>query len=236
MPETAAFHRNERAIGLCEEAMDTIFQIEREFDQIERRYNKLIEQKTIFASRAAARIRYLLQEGVQNEDRMVELVNLLGQSGKRAEILQELQERMQISSLYKAITDSSFYNKRGSQEEVFEPEAVEVREREAPEELEAFILRPLYTKKELRAFVEKNTKNGWFDAAEGTVRSAEDLEKLFLVWQQATEYAGDGGGSVHAREAGQENPADFVRLGEEITTESGFRFTRLKIEGEAIDG
>ena len=51
--------RNERSIALCEEAMDIIYGIEREFDTIERRYNKLIEQKTIFANRAAARIRYV---------------------------------------------------------------------------------------------------------------------------------------------------------------------------------
>lgn len=39
----------ERAVELCEEAMDIICLIERQFDAIERRYNKLIEQKTVFA-------------------------------------------------------------------------------------------------------------------------------------------------------------------------------------------
>lgn len=32
---------------MCEEAADTLIRIERQFDAIERRYNKLIEQKTI---------------------------------------------------------------------------------------------------------------------------------------------------------------------------------------------
>lgn len=59
--------------SLWREAIDIICQIEREFDQIERRYNKLIEQKTIFASRAAARIRYILQEGMADTDRVIEL-------------------------------------------------------------------------------------------------------------------------------------------------------------------
>ena len=68
--------RLERAAAMCEEAADTLIRIERQFDAIERRYNKLIEQKTIFASRAAARIRYVLQEGAE-EDRTVALVDLL---------------------------------------------------------------------------------------------------------------------------------------------------------------
>ncbi len=42
--------RLERAAAMCEEAADTLIRIERQFDAIERRYNKLIEQKTIFAS------------------------------------------------------------------------------------------------------------------------------------------------------------------------------------------
>lgn len=58
-------------------AMDIICRIEREFDAIERRYNKLIEQKTLFASRAAARIRYILMEGALEEDPTVTLVKLL---------------------------------------------------------------------------------------------------------------------------------------------------------------
>lgn len=47
--------RLQRALTRCEEASDLIVQIEREFDAVEKRYNRLIEQKTIFASRAAAK-------------------------------------------------------------------------------------------------------------------------------------------------------------------------------------
>src|SRR5699024_444635 len=74
---TPAAARAERAVELCTEAMDLLYQIEREFDVLERRYNQLIEQKTVFAGRAAARIRYLLQEVAQEEDQTVLLVNLL---------------------------------------------------------------------------------------------------------------------------------------------------------------
>ena len=63
-----------------EEAMDMIQKIERQFDAIEKRYNRLIEQKTMFASRAVARIRYILQEGNEIEDQTVALIHLLNHS------------------------------------------------------------------------------------------------------------------------------------------------------------
>ena len=57
---TRKSYRLRRMIEICEEATDMLYKISREFDAIERRYNKLIEQKTVFASRAAARIRYIM--------------------------------------------------------------------------------------------------------------------------------------------------------------------------------
>ena len=79
-------YRLERAVKLCDEANEMLYRISREFDAIERRYNMLIEQKTVFASRAAARIRYILMEGVVEEDQTIAFVNLLTQSEKRDEI------------------------------------------------------------------------------------------------------------------------------------------------------
>ena len=69
--------RCSREIGLCDEAADIMFRIERQSDVIERRYNKLIEQKTVFAGRAAARIRYIMQEGADGDDRTAVFVSLL---------------------------------------------------------------------------------------------------------------------------------------------------------------
>ena len=52
-------------------------QAEREFDLIEKKYNRLIELKTVFARRALARIHYILQEGSAQEDQTLVLINLL---------------------------------------------------------------------------------------------------------------------------------------------------------------
>ena len=53
-----------------------------------------------------------------------------------------------------------------------------------------------------------------FRVAEDTVHSVEDLEKLFFVWQEATETA-EGNGEI--------------TLGDELENSDGFRFTSLQI-------
>lgn len=204
--------RLERAAAMCEEAADTLIRIERQFDAIERRYNKLIEQKTIFASRAAARIRYVLQEGAE-EDRTVTLVDLLNKSRRKEEILKTLAERIRLSRPYRALTNESMYRRKGQEKEAFAPAAVPTVE-QAEEDLESFILKPLYTQKELQEFKEKNSVGNVFKATRKTVQSAEDLEKLFFIWQEATENAFGGG---------------EITVGEEEETEQGMRFSTLEI-------
>ena len=211
--DSPQYAKNERAIELCEEAMDIIYRIEREFDTIERRYNKLIEQKTIFANRAAARIRYLLMEGVAEEDGTVAFVNLLNQSSKREEILAKLAAGMGMTERYREVTDKSMYRQKNTDKEKFTPATV----KEIPVEdegLEEFILKPLYTQKEIRDFRRKNEKAGEFIVTENTVQSIEDLEKLFFVWQEVTERA--------------ESDAD-VAIEEEVETK-GFKFSKLRIK------
>lgn len=177
--------RLERLAAMCEEAADTLIRIERQFDAIERRYNKLIEQKTIFASRAAARIRYVLQEGAE-EDRTIVLVDLLNKSRKKEKILTDLMEKIRLSRLYKVLNDESLYRRKGREKEVFSPTAV-LPEEQQEKDLESFVLKPLYTQKELQEFKEKNSEGNVFKATRKTVQSAEDLEKLFFIWQEATE-------------------------------------------------
>ncbi|MBS6396088.1 MAG: hypothetical protein KH452_02895 [Clostridiales bacterium] len=207
--------RKERAVEKCEEAMDIICRIEREFDTVERRYNKLIEQKTVFAGRAAARIRYILQEGVMEEDQTVALVNLLSRSSRREEILEELAGRMRISSPYRVITDRSFYSRRDREQEEFKAVPVPEVQPVPSEELDAFVLKPLYTQREIRDFLRRNQKDGVFLTTEETVQTMEDLEKLFFVWQDATELS---------------KTAQEITVGDEIKTREGLSFSSLRIE------
>ena len=60
-------------------------------------------------------------------------------------------------------------------------------------------------------------KNGVFSVTKDVIHSVEDLEKLFFVWQGATELA-----------EGKQK----IEVGEELVSqgETGFKFSRLTIE------
>lgn len=130
--------------------------MEREFDLIERKYNKLIEQKTIFAKRALARIHYILQEGVGEDDNIIKLINLLDRSEKKDEILEEMQGRIRFTAQFKNITDDSFSNRRERAAGEFMPVVLEDSGKGAAPEMTDFVPKPLYTKKQLQSFREKN--------------------------------------------------------------------------------
>ncbi len=206
----------ERAVQLCEEAADFIYRIEREFDAIEKRYNKLIEQKTVFANRAAARIRYILLEGAAEEDRTVALVGLLNKTGDRQEeILHKLAGRMHLTERFRVMGEKSLARRRESSKDEFVPQAVVRAEEEAGGALDGFVLKPLYTGREIAEFRERHVKDGTFSVDADSVETMEDLEKLFFVWQEATENA-DGGGDIS--------------VGGDVENGGGFRFSKLTIE------
>ena len=209
-------YRLERAVKLCDEANEMLYRISREFDAIERRYNMLIEQKTVFASRAAARIRYILMEGVVEEDQTIAFINLLTQSEKCDEILDKLSQKMKLTEPYRVMNEKSLYQRRDRKKEAFVPQAVtEVTEQADSEEMNEYVLKPLYTQKEIREFRKQNEQDGNFIVTKDTVKSMEDLEKLFLVWQDVTEVA---------------EGTEEIEVGEELENENGLRFSKLVIK------
>lgn len=168
--------------------------------------------KELRLERAAARIRYVLQEGAE-EDRTVALVDLLNKSRRKEEISEKLAERILLSRPHRALTDESLYKRKEKGREAFVPAAVS-EGGQAEENLESFVLKPLYTRKELQEFKERNSVGNVFRTTRQTVRSAEDLEKLFFIWQEATENAFGSG---------------EITVGEEEETEQGMRFSTLEI-------
>lgn len=211
--DSAVWHRNERAIDLCDEAMEILFQINREFDSIERRYNRLIDQKRTFAKRAAARIRYILVEGNIEEDRTKALVRLLNNSSRRGEILDDLGQRFGMTERFQVIKEKSFMRPRDGERAEFTPQRIETAEKTG-QNLEEFVVKPLYTQAELQAFRAKNEVDGAFQVTEQSVQSVEDLEKLLFVWQEATEVA---------------TSALDIEIGEEFKTEDGMQYSGFSI-------
>lgn len=208
----APYYRMERSLKNAKEASDLLLRIDREFDAIERRYNMLIEQKTVFAGRAAARIRYLLSEGNMEEDQTVSFINLINKSQRKEEILEKLGESISLTQRFKFLSEKSLYKKRNIEKETFAPEAVSLEEGQEP--LDGFVLKPLYTRQELAEFRKKNEQDGAFQVTEDTVQSMEDLEKLFFVWQEATEVA---------------DSENDIEIGKDYENSEGFRFSKLVI-------
>lgn len=214
--DTVFYRRAQFGIADCERANQLVCRIEREFDQIEEKYNRLIAQKTVFAKRALARINYILQEGVQNEDSIVRLIGRLNlaKEGEQEVFLGEIEEKIRISTPYRQLCDQSFYKVRQEQKEAYAPlEKVEEGMEEVS--MEHFVPKPLYTKQELEEFKKKNLQNGQFVTTKETVSSVEDLEKLLFLWQEATEN--------HQEE-------DCISLQEEFTGSHGFTYTGLQID------
>lgn len=211
--ETMAWHRNERVIVACEEAMDLLFDLNREFDRIERRYNMLIDQKRIFAKRAAARIRYVLVEGGVEEDRTKVLVKLLNGSKRKDEILDELALRYGITERFQIVKENSFARPREGTKRDFEPQTM-AKPIQTSTDLNDFIVKPLYSQKELREFQRKNEVDGVFKVTQKTVSTIEELEKLLFVWQEATEIS---------------SKAAEIEIGEEFTTKEGLKYSEFSI-------
>lgn len=204
-----------RQMRIREETSEYIIRIEREFDTIEKKYNRLIEQKSIFAQRALARVRYILQEGVEESENIVSLINRITQKEDGDEILEELRDRLPFSNSFVQFNENSFYQKRVADEKEFTPQPVKEKEEEEFGMTE-FVPAPLYSGKELRDFREKNTVSGRFQITEDSIESAEDLEKLMLLWQQVT--------------AENQSEKENIILGEELQNKDGLRFTQLTIE------
>lgn len=213
MPE---YLRAKKALQYSDEAVDLVYRIERQFDLIERKYNKLVEQKAVFAKRALARIQYIFQEGSAKEDGIVRLIRLIDKSGQPEDILDKMCQRIQLTAPFKMFDDNSIYKRRESSESAFEPLAVSQGEENDRTEITDFVPKPLYTKKQLQAFRDKNVKNGIFRTTKDTVHSVEDLEKMLFLWQEAT---------------GKQSEQDLVELGGEIQNEEGFTFSELRIKG-----
>ena len=208
---SVAWRRNQKAIEICQEAMELLFQINREFDGIERRYQKLIDQKRVFAKRAAARIRYILAEG-DEEDRTKALVRLLDNSKNRAEILESLGQNLGLTQRFHVIKEKSFARPRNAVKREFEPQAVEIQKEE--QEFDDFVVKPLYTQAEIESFRKKNEQDGVFWVTQDTVHTVQDLEKLLFVWQEATEIS---------------DLDVAAETGETFVTKEGFRYSAFSI-------
>lgn len=192
-----------------------VYQVEREFDLIEKKYNKLIEQKAVFARRALARIRYIFQEGIHDEDNILKLLKLIDTSQNSDEILEKMSNKINLTNSFKLFDNDSMYKRRESSDSEFVQVATVPDTANDNNEITDFVPKPLYTKKEINAFKVKNMQNGVFKTTEKTVSDIKDLEKLMFLWQETTE---------------NKSEVDNISLGTELKNKEGLTFTELTIK------
>ena len=89
-----------------------------------------------------------------------------------------------------------------------------VKTGQSEEQLDEFVVKPLYTKAQIREFRRQNEVDGAFQVTKDTVHTVEDLEKLLFVWQEATEIAQE---------------TEEIVIGEEFTTEEGLQYSGFTI-------
>ncbi|MCI8410026.1 MAG: hypothetical protein HFJ09_12275 [Lachnospiraceae bacterium] len=219
-PGTREALRAERKLEMNEDTRDYMIRIEREFDSIEKKYNALIEQKSVFAQRALARVQFILQEGMEENENVVSFIKMIAEREDGGEITLSFREYLHFSTPFLQFTEKSLYQKRNALEKEFIPHAIK-EEEEKEEKLTEFVPQPLYSGKELREFREKNTIGGRFMVTEESIESIEDLEKLMLLWQQVTKDT-------------EQSDENKISLGEKIEKQIGEKekvvFTQLVIE------
>ena len=142
----------------------------------------------------------------------MELIGLLNNSDKKNALLEDFRDSLYVTAPFSIVGDDSLYNRRQRQENEFVPLALQ---EEASSEIADFVPKPLYTGKQLQEFRRQHTKDGIFQVSADTVQSAEDLEKLLFIWQEATQ---------------SRQEEDRILLQEEIHQEDGFSYTGFSID------
>ena len=105
----------------------------------------------------------------------------LNMSDRKDEILKKLGERMGMTERFAVLKERSFAKPRDAKKKAFEPQEL-VKTGQSEEQLDEFVVKPLYTKAQIREFRRQNEVDGAFQVTKDTVHTVEDLEKLLFVW------------------------------------------------------
>lgn len=209
---TPALLKLERGIQFCEEAAQLVLLVEREFDLIEKKYNRLIELKTVFARRGSGENPLSAAGGRRRRGQHTGADRSAQQQRQKECASGRFPGSLYVTAPFSIVGDDSLYNRRQRQENEFVPLALQ---EEASSEIADFVPKPLYTGKQLQEFRRQHTKDGIFQVSADTVQSAEDLEKLLFIWQEATQ---------------SRQEEDRILLQEEIHQEDGFSYTGFSID------
>ena len=143
-------------------------------------------------------------------------MNLLNRSSRKEEILEELASSMGVTSPYRVITEKSFLHTQG-----YGKRSISAGNRYPQEQMLIparwkILFCSLCIQKKRSGLSEKNMKRmASFLLQKMQYIPWKDLEKLFFIWQEATE---------------RQDDAQRIAIGDEIRGEGGLTFSGLTIE------
>lgn len=166
-----------------EDVLDLIDQIERGFDDIERRIANMDKEHSKYVRSTVTRLNYLLSEESDRRGLMIQLLNRLGDDGAdMEERILRTSRAMNLAS-FEVLQESPLF-KRRMRRNFEEAEAVEERQQELTREevLKLNQIRHRFTASQIEDFIQERMENGVFETGRLQLADDEEFQKLILAY------------------------------------------------------
>lgn len=196
-----------------EEAVEKLDQLERGFDDIERRIANMDREHSRYVKATVTRLNYLLNQEDDRKGMLIQLLNRLSEREDAQEKLSLVAERMNLSHMG-TMSDQSLYTPRKQKPRSVQlPEDEEILpELSMDEVLNLNRVSSRYSSEEIEAFIGSHMKDGVMKVDADTVSSDQEFEKLILAYDYSTRRK-----SLYKAET----------EGEELIQSNGYRYPRL---------
>lgn len=201
----------------------TLDEIERGFDEIERRIANMDREHTKYVSATVGRLNYLLNNDDDMKGMVIRLLNHMSAQEDPADCIAQISARMNLSA-FEVLSEKSLYKKRMPRVDFTESleDTEESRELDREDILKLNRLGSRYSRKEIEDFVFERMSGGQALIDETAIQSDEEFEKLILAYDYAARR-----GSAFGAEGG-----------EEVADNGRYRYPKLvfKAKKQAPDG
>ena len=164
----------------------TLDDIERGFDEIERRSANMDREHMKYVSATVGRLNYLLNNDDDTKGLVIQLLNHMAYEEDISDSLSRISSRMNLSAL-EVISEKSLYKKRKPRIDFTEglEDVEEMKELTREDILRLNRLGSRYSKKEIEDFIFERMTSGTAQITDDTVQSDQDFEKLILAYDYA---------------------------------------------------
>ena len=177
-----------RAMGdTKEDVLELLDQIERGFDDIERRIANMDKEHTEYVRATVTRLNYLLSGETDTKGLVVQLLNRMGDAADYEQIVQKTGAKMNLS-LLEIVSEKSLYKRRkGRKDFISQMQPEETTEDLDKEDvLKLNRIQHRYSRRQIEDFIEENIREGVMDALSLPMREEDEFEKLILAYDLST--------------------------------------------------